>query len=647
MAVAREYITIGEYTFNVPEKNLRKDDITYRPRAAAISRQDLSFSRPEPYDVLEQHDWSGGGGKKRLNLDDPEDDRYFTAKNMDLSIPGVAFPSQVTTAFKTTAGAALGALITHWIEYKGNLFAFGGTVGYYWDTTGGTLPNVFTLTGPTVTTLAFPATITDVIVYGGTLFVAMGESNAFVYTTDSTPAAYTDWVAATGSGNNPYATYWTVLNNTLYKAINKTGSSTFCGIYGTTDVVNSFTWSATVSAGVGNNSYNITNLISYEGSLLVMKENGIFEIDTNGTLYSVAEELDNFPTATNGAVCVQHGGVVYFKLREGLSAWAGSSILGVSTRIGLQLVGPDSIPDMDADDAGTPLYACSAPPWLFLTMKGHDGNYYVKKAAPEGNGRGFHPWLFHSTTALGGIFYFARSTTNPLLCYGLGTTGNYVIMPRYTDNPLDDSSCTFQVASCEVTTPRFPMGPLAYDKKQAACEVWVANCDSSTRKISVYYGLNGAATTTFLGDITTSGIITIPFPTGANTVTAREIQYRFVPISSSATTVPLIYSWKAITKLKYPALWQWLIDIPARPDVDHQHRIGSVLDVEKALEELRDTDEVYKFTDHYGREWDVTFERFSKQGDSQQAGGPTQPKEPSSWFQVQLEQWIGTSPVDA
>lgn len=617
----------------IDPRHTRVIDLVQIPEQSLDSSPDFRSYLPD--DTIEQSDWSGGAFQWMLTPGSAQKDRYADASNVDASFPNVLMLSALKQVLKTTGGADLGVNITHMIEFKGNLFAFGGTKGFYWDIAGAApaLPNVFNTCGPTGAT-DFPATVTDVVVHKGYLAVALGTSNKYYYTSDSTPTLAGDWTQSTHADG--YADKFAVLNsNYVYKAASATGSRTTCDVSQSTILQNASDWSLT--ANIGTTDADITGMKVKTNALVILKEDGIYGIDARGDSYEAAEELRRHRSTTLGNVSEVHKGALFFKYREQLGVWSGSQAMGLSNSNGIDLVGPSAaLSPFTSSAIGSPQALLSAHPWLMNAVKTPGGKYYINKQVPVGGARGVHPWIDNSTTQISALYYLNRSSsTNSILIFSSGTQLAYLVMPLLADNPLVDGSSNGYkfAASGTIDFARMSVSSLLLRKVLVGFDIFTGNC-AAGRTIQVSYGTDGTAPTTNLGSaITSNGLTQLSFPTEDNTVSARYIQLRLTFSTNDSSQSPLVYSIRPRFRTIYPNVNRWLVYVPAGEMADLQLQ-ETPITVYTELRALKGN--LVTFKDHHGTSWTATLDRVSWQSSDYLSGMEEGNISPELFIEVQL-----------
>lgn len=637
-----EYIKIDGQGYAVFDGGIRHDDATYSPSLRQYVTP--NFEDVTPTDKHVQSDWSGGGGFFRISGEDNNPVHSYTS-NVTTCFPKRFFLSPKQNASSLTSGSALGVQITHMIAYKGNVFAFGGTKGFYWDVATYTSPsansgNIWATTGPSGAA-TFPGTVTDVTVYNGYLIVSCGTGAFTVYTTDSTPTLAGDWT--TLAGTNDKIEYLTVLNNVLYGARSATGAYTTAAVYSTTDITAGF---ATLAGTVNDTTADVTGLVAYNNNLVVMKADGIYLFDTIGASFSGVAGLENFINNNNGKYAVEHYGSLFLKVRESLAEWTGNSLLGLSATRGISFAGNDIQLENDTPHRGSPQAILSVPPFLYVTV--YTGSKYVVKVydAKFGNPElGFTDWIDMSTNASSVLYYWPTTSTNPAMFIGKGTGLVYVKMPRYTFLPTEDTSCEY-ASTGDFYSSRILIGGLQYQKAVVDIIVWskidsAGGADANT--ITITTATDGSTsysdpTGTGGNVISASGFTRISAAVGASTITGREFQIKATLTSADGTSTPIIYMILLRVRIQYPYQRQWLITIPATQPMDSRIK-KTPKKIETDLRTARKKKNSIQFVDHFNETHTVDFIRLARQGAGKKGTGDLTNTQGNQFFEVQLVEW--------
>ena len=143
-----------------------------------------------------------------------------------------------------------------------------------------------------------PYDITDMCVFGDYLFIAIGGTHALWYM--STTEVFVESTLA-----NPEADFLCPVSTTLWKAIlpRELRSNTGTGLNGGT------AWSNTTLVDVA--TLNITDLLSFNNALYVMKEDRPYYIDSSGAVQILTNITRSITTANGGKNSIEWLGKIY------------------------------------------------------------------------------------------------------------------------------------------------------------------------------------------------------------------------------------------------------------------------------------------------------------------------------------------------
>ena len=475
----------------------------------------------------------------------------------------------------------------------GSVYSYAASQNAVWALT--TPPATWT---ESVTTI--PA-VTDIIQYGGQIYLAVGDANSF-YTWDQTSPT-TVWTQRTFQAGR-----FAVIRNQLWRSVNSS-------VFATTNTdPGSQVW--TTATVVGDPNTNITALDVWGDFLMMFKQDGIYNADKNGTVYNlfpgfrtigqnprpIGQWRDNYYFASDVGLIweITHAGVT----RVGFDISEPFPMGGTTDGLVAQSY---SLPNvMTASTGGTPQGVSMTNSMVVgfnqYNPDGTSGAYFLAF-----DGTAWHPFAFFpQSVALGlGMTGGNQNPVSPTLQFAVQSrTAPFTNKIYYQANPLIDP---FLATSFD-TTPQViylnvDNGVLEDEYKVIErVNIGVDNYRAGTVKVA--YALDEDIDNLVFQDLgAPAGNLTqtnqqfefpLPYPT------YRKIQIRITMQANTSTASPILRYLVLHYKQRTPQRKVWDIEILADQNIIGSSGTVDVRDSGKIIDDLdtsRQNHQQVKFTD--------------------------------------------------
>ena len=166
--------------------------------------------------------------------------------------------------------------------------------------------------------------------------------------------------------------------------------------------------------------------------------------------------------------------------------------------------------------------------------------------------------------------------SNPLLYFAAGDDIRYVVLPRHSPNPLQDSNCRFDTSSTnvgQIYLGRFNAA-FEYEIKAFLTGKVMADNMSSTETLTYEYRVVDGGSWNSLSSFQVSPVGTANFGT---TVVARWIEVRATLASGSTSTTPILRSVYTSFNIRFPFKRTFNVAVTLRElGSENQGRINQV-----------------------------------------------------------------------
>lgn len=474
-------------------------------------------------------------------------------------------------------------------------------------------------------------TPTDIIAWGdgtNTLYlVAMGNANAYQYTTSlsGTPS----WTTSnlTANSDDDKADFWAVgpggtgINGgTLWKAVKPNK------VFATDDPKNtSGHWTSPYY--IGSSATDITAFGVFDNRLLVGKPEGLFWVQPDGTV-ELLIDMSGAVSANNCEGMVSWRGYLFVPWQQGLYQFSGGNLLNLGEiTTSFRNVGPNVNAANASAIRGRITAMAPSSDALWAAVESNAGNSYIMKYNGDPvPGRGWHPIsLAEESTSIEAMGVEIPSSGNPRLYFGISGLFDgvrYYILSADGDNPLLDSNYRYQLqGTLELAEYASPIKGMT--KLFAQLRIEVENVDGASKYVDISISTNStevgdigdlsytqddAGNFTALQRVDQEGISTITFST---TTTGRRIILRATLNTDDDTVTPRMRLVELSYQLRPVYRRRWQFDVAAaefqrtHPTRRPQHMITN-------LEAARDSGEAVNFQDEYGDTWDVVVETVTR-----------------------------------
>lgn len=333
--------------------------------------------------------------------------------------------------FNLLSISELAGTVLCFCQHSSKWYCGAGKGVYVWDNTNGYW---------TASKDDFANNVSDLVSFGGNLWVAQSDGNAWTFDGTST------WTEKTGIT----ATYLLVYRGYLYRSTYSTDNRVYY-------TANGSTWSSSPwKVGNPGREERITSLAGHGYDVYVGTRHGVYALGPESAQGDLVDQIKDFFSQYSTTNCYgmktwARDGKLYFPVLHSLLSYQDGL---------LDSVGPDRDAGMPTNRQGTIRDLLSLNNWLVAALYAGAGNSSVLVY----NGTGWHEMFRAPVTgepcyALG----YDTTVTPHRLWLGCGTTPYYIEMPDNTDNPYQYSSSTY-ASSGYLITPWLSLDMLPVDK---------------------------------------------------------------------------------------------------------------------------------------------------------------------------------------
>lgn len=520
--------------------------------------------------VFAQNNWQGGFGQG--NFRDP--DRYSDGQSIDTTLQGkfILGPEiQTTTA---SGGGNLGEAVVDFCYFGSALYCATTTKVWKWNTGTSVWDNQETFAGETISQLHS---------FGGYLFVALGSSTAYEYSSDGSSFTtatmtdcYADYFLTSTAGSGSTQILWKV------KTPNELASHS-TGLNGTD-------WSSVYY--VGDTGANITRIMLLNDNLLVGREDNLYHLDSEGVTHPLMPELINAQSSVNFKHVCNWQASLYFSV--------GSRVGEITSYNSIDLMGPlAGIEELEM--TGECCGLSSDRDWIYCFIDdGTNTTCYKGREIREGGELKWQwcPWIALSTNACDAAYVCQLSGENTKLWFGYGNNAAYVIL---SDNPLADSNYKF-AAQGHLITGWYDANFRTWDKLVQSIVMENRGSMSANIKVTPYLEADEAGSYTQIGSAayTAAAAPTKKYLT-AN-VSYNKIRYKIQLDTNDDTKTPIVKLFSANGQLRPEKvkLYDFIVDVSS-------NRTRPSSTIRTFLEGGRDSTSLVTLTDRFGTDHYVVF----------------------------------------
>lgn len=421
-------------------------------------------------------DWSGGCGLVDETPGATRSTRYSYSRGVDASWGQPCLSPQFTAMSGMTEAPTK--------------FYRAPTNGWYalsatnvWRLTAGEWVSVYTAASPP----------TDIIEYQNStacyLFVALGDSTDFIYTTSAT-------FASTTTVTSEKASYFAVRGSTTVEPVlfaTKRNGLTRSSV----NPIATGNWSNEDQIGTRNEV--VSGLVVGNDLLWYLKEEAIYSFD--GTNIGTLVDASLLKRTGNGAKS-------FTFLDRNIYVNYGNRLMLIDTVA--ETI--ERFFALDHPELNGSITAVTADlNYAYIFVQNADGNTYVVKKQLLGGG------VPHTIAYLGAVTVNAAmvvaansaspSTTNPVLMIGYGSAARYAILPRDGYRPWEDAYYRFDISGGSLYGAWVDGGAMTYEKYLNAGRI-VATDATGAQSVGAQYGTDGSASSTSLVTALADGLST-------------------------------------------------------------------------------------------------------------------------------------------
>lgn len=469
---------------------------------------------PQYQDVLRfiMNDWKGGHGQFKHTAPD----KYYDGQSIDTTIDGKVILAPLITTVGIDGGV-LDAAPTKmvWFSAISKLMVATGSQVYWYATP-------YFVSKKTITN----KTITDMVEFNGVLYVAIGASDKYYYSTDGATFTQTDLT-------DGYAV-------NLFVSPNAAGTANVLWKTKTPNEVSSTTDGRTVGAGgsqwasptyCGDTSNNVTNIFRVNDLTMVGRTDNLYNIDPDGGVHALKDDLKHNRSTQNFKYVNEFQSSVYYSLVTGIE-----EITSYNT---CKPANP-----LDTDDIGKVGTCCgitSDKDNLYVAMnEGTNIIIYKGREMKRGDYLRWEwcPFVFVGTNACTTIKVVQHSVSDRRLWFGYGTRMAYCIL---SDNPLADSAYKFCPSGFIRFSYLYGTNPL-FDKMFQSIVTETAGCSATITATLKYRKDTDTSMITISPAINTNGMNKTYF---IDPITCKRIHFEIDLATGSSSSTPQVSYFEA------------------------------------------------------------------------------------------------------
>jgi len=245
---------------------------------------------------------------------------------------------------------------------------------------------------------------------------------------------------------------------------------------------------------VGDPGSAITSMVELGELLYVGKTNGLYALGSSGLAQSLTPELRAYTNAENCVNTTGWHGSIWVPHIRGLLNYRNLGAQGF-------LVTP-ATPGQDVDEdnpiRGQITALAGDNRWLFAALYTAGGDTYVLAGrTAQGEEQAYGMLIWHPLAKIVAkkceCLHISGLWTNPRLFLGIGADVGYIVLPRHSDNPIQDSNCRYQLSG-SIYFPAHSWGTPTTVKIWKSVEI-MGELLSAARYVDVYYRVDGLAWT--------------------------------------------------------------------------------------------------------------------------------------------------------
>jgi len=406
--------------------------------------------------------------------------------------------------FQLLSESPLAGTVSTFATYNGGVYCGAGKAVYKWDQSGSKWTSL---------KADFPNNVSDMVSFGGVLWVAQSDGNAWTYNG-------TAWTEKTGVT----ATRLLVDRGYLYRS---TQDGTDNLVYYCADGA---TWGYPWKVGNYGRGERITGLTGYSYDVYVATNYALYRLGPESEQNDLVDRIKDWTSQADsdngrGLTTWARDGRMYVPILHSLVQYQDGLLASV---------GPDEDAGLPSDRAGSIVAMVSLTNWLMAAV---DAGTSGRSSVLLYNGTGWHELVRAPTSGAPcrALCYDTTVTPNRLWL-GYGSQTAYVQFSDTTDNPYQATSTPYAIQG-QLVTPWFGDDLALVDKD--LLEVGLLGECPSGCTVKVYYECDHYGSWTLLGSVTATPVADrLTFPWGPAYATAPTVaagsSIRSVNVDSTA-----------------------------------------------------------------------------------------------------------------
>ena len=470
-----------------------------------------------------QSDWIDGHGRK----DRSEASMYIEGKAIDTTLDGKTILGPLIVEVKESDDTALDSAPVCFVWFPG-----GSGANWLCATAGKIYRYDVSSNGKWTAATTTVAGVTDLCVYNGICYAAVGASTKYYYSGDGITWTQTDLT-------DGYAVKFLV-------APNAAGTQDVLWKSKTANEISSTTDGRTVAAGgvqwtsppayIGDTATNITNVFLMNNRLMIGKTDGLYEYLTDGGVLPLRADLkNNLSTDNFKYIASWQASVYHSEINGGGEMTAASTYAPVSPLTDID----------DIDKRGDTVGIDADKNWLYWAVdEGTNTHIYKGREVRDSAGKlrwQWCPFVFLGTNACATIAICQHSATVKRLWFGYGTSTAYVYL---SDNPLADSAYQFDTTDANWLRMSYDYGSNPFwDKMWQGLVTETKGCTAAITVTPKYRkDTDTSATALTAAAITTNGVVKTNLSTA---LSCNRISFELWLTTNSNTTTPEVHYFEA------------------------------------------------------------------------------------------------------
>lgn len=302
---------------------------------------------------------------------------------------------------------------------------------------------------------------------------------------------------------------------------------------------------------VGMNGIQTLGSLSWAGSLMVTKPDGLYKLNDDN---QSAERVLRYNYSTsNFRFLADYAGNLIFPIKDRLKAWNGRNVNDITPQ-------PISI-TFPYVTYGQFDNAVVIDDWLVMSARTNESTYEEHILAWDGVG--WHKLAEPVTDGASSISAIGYDPVNNYLWYHVvGTSDKTYYIPLQNQSSFPYAAFPTGTGNAIISS-RIAAGFRWVKKSQPIMVVETSNC-ASARYVTLYYQVDGSGTWVKWADIKRDGTTILTNPGGAMTREYDYIQFKFELVTNSAAQTPILEGATMKILLRPDVAYGYTFDIPAR-----------------------------------------------------------------------------------